>query len=158
MSLLFNVCPSLTETNEESSNISSTIDLDDGSDGHTIDLDNDDTRPVELVEYVEYEEKISILQEKFNVSYERFLYIYGAKAYDDKKLLNDVDGKRSRLRLKKMEIDLVFLRVEQRELLYQGRCDSDGLVDCKSFINQKMKMDELTSEVAVLKKILEEKG
>lgn len=112
------------------------------------------SRPIELVEYIKYEEEIITLQDKFNTTYEKFIFTNGTAAYEDKtKVLNAIE-KVIRFDLKKWEMDLLCLRIKQREILYPGVLDAEGIIDCKSFVDQKIKLSLLEAEIKQLKKTL----
>lgn len=108
----------------------------------------------DILQYVKYEEEIAALQDQFNEKYEKFVHINGVDAFDDVSKVVNNEQKRVRFDLKKWKMDLLCLRVKQREILYPGLFDANGIIDCRSFIDQKIKILNLEVEVKDLKKTL----
>ncbi|MEG2255173.1 MAG: hypothetical protein RSC33_07595, partial [Vagococcus sp.] len=115
--------------------------------------------PEELKKYARLEEEILFLQLSFDVAYEDFLFHNSIEAYKDKSKCKDIEDVELRLDLHKAEVDINYLRVKQRQILYpESRYDSDAIPDCKQFVTQKFIQKELEAEIRHLKKMLSKKS
>ncbi|KAL0582399.1 hypothetical protein ABG067_007751 [Albugo candida] len=120
---------------------------DEANSSNVIDTTNT-SRPAEIHRYVKLKEKIEALQKKFDEKYEAFVVINGAEALEDKtKVKNNIEMLK-RFDLIARDLKLTCLRVKKREILYPNLLEREGIVDCKQFVDNKLKILSLETETS----------